>query len=355
MSILLIVFIITILLIAIAITVVYKYYTTESFIGNSGSDNEKIIQTYNEILQRDPTVSELKSIKKSMKKKNLNFYKLRVLLYSSDEYYRIIKIQTNTTTPELMIMIAQQKYVEKINKIYKDTFNKKINSDLVLPYQDLYDYKFKLKDDKLKEMLQDERYNDFEEEVLATNGLDRDMLFDIYHDKYEKKHDKNKKKSKVIPAYPPQPYYILTGSSIANDASSWEESDSKASSKIIPPWKNSNQPELTYHKNIDRDKQEKYEENIGMKTFIFPSTSRPKPVDVNKPLPLPKYPLQSTLIGSKLSTTPLTKPKPKTNIKEQIKPTMYLSSPITLSSIILPKVATNRQVSDLLEPNPICK
>ena len=350
-----IIFVITVVLIVIVITVAYKYYRTEGFTSNDTvSDHEKIIQTYNEILQRDPTVKELKSIKYNMENNDLDFYKLRILLFSSDEYYRIVKMQTNTTTPELKKMIVEREYVEMINEIYKDIFNKKIKSDLVLPYHDLFTYKFKLNKDMLKDMFKDDRYDDFEKEVLATNGLDRDKLFDIYYEEYEKEQGKNKKKTKIIAATPPRPYYILIGSSIANDASSWKISGDKVKNKIYPPWKSPDDPELRYHRNIDYgDEEPGYEETTGLQSSILPSTRKPTPVNINKPLPIPQSPLQPSLLGINLSTTPLTMTKP--DLEQIIKPTMYLNSPITLNSIIFPKYAKTRQVSNIYDTKTVCQ
>jgi hypothetical protein len=347
-------FVITVVLIAIVIAVAYKYYRTEGFTTNDTvSDHEKIIQTYNEILQRDPTVKELKSVKYNMETNDLNFYKLRIILYSSDEYSQIVKMQTNSATPELKKMIVEREYVEKINEIYKDMFDEKINSDLVLPYHDLYVYKFNLTDALLKAMFQDDRYGDFEVEVLATNDLDRDKLFDIYYENYEKPRGKKKKKAKVIPSSLPQPYYILVASAIGNDAAPWKVSNGKVKNKIYPPWKSPDDPEFTYHRNVEYDDQAGYEEPTGLQSSIYPSTKKPKPVDMYKPLPIPQAPLQPTLLGMNLSFSPLTMPKPE--IEQIIKPTMYLNSPVTLNSIIFPKYAKSRQVSDIYDTKTVCQ
>lgn len=280
----------------------------------TASVEEEVIRTYNMILQRDPTMDELKSVTKDIQQQNLNFYTLRLILVDSDEYQRMVKTQTNTVSPELLKMIAERDYLARIIKIYEEVFQKKIPSDLVLPYHDLYVHVFKNNDRLLRNMYLDDRYGTFETELLSSINLDRDQLFAIYDRIYGMKEvpssswmpvapldadiEKNKFRLtdgreiwyKGLPSAPePQPFYQLQEGSVGTNVSDWSVNDAIPGDLVIPPW---------------RDRAPMVETETSP---MLPPTTPPPPVTVTTGVPgTPQAPLQSGLGSTSLSTSPLT-------------------------------------------------
>jgi len=272
----------------------------ENFENITSSIEEEVIRSFQTILQRDPTIEELKTVTKDIQQGNSSIHKLQLQMISSDEYQRMMKTQSNTVTPELMRVIAEREYLEKIGNIYRDVFEKKIPSDLVLPYHDLYVFVFKRDDLLLRNLFLDPRYEQFEEDVLSSKELNREDLFDLYNTTFVRKDPRT-------PVEMPKAAYMVPEGSLASDASMWVEMDKNIGGTVIPPWKSLDQEETTYSLYEKEDGQAA--PPVEVRPPVMPPTTPPAqvpPVDVSESLPQPRAPLQGSLVGANLSTSPLT-------------------------------------------------
>lgn len=271
----------------------------ENFENITSSIEEEVIRSFQTILQRDPTIEELKTVTEDIHKGDSSIHKLQLQMVSSDEYQRMVKTQSNTVTPELIRIIAQREYLAKIGEIYRAVFDKKIPGDLVLPYYDLYVFVFKRDDMLLRQLFTDERYPQFEEDVLNSEELNREDLFDLYNTTFVRRDPRT-------PVEMPKAAYMVPEGSLASDASMWVQQEETLGGTIIPPWKSLDQEEVTYSL-YERDDGATAAPPVQTREQVMtPTTPEPTPVDANASLPQPNAPLQGSLAGASLSTSPLT-------------------------------------------------
>lgn len=304
--------------------------STEGFLDQSRSIEENVISLYKELLDRAPTPEELKSVVGDINTKGLNMYTLRLLLISSDEYERLVKTQSNETAPELVKMIAEREYIERVSTIYKEALQRKIKPELVLPYHDLYINVFKNSDQLLRDMFLDKRYGKFERDVLETTGLDRDKLFALYDRAYGLKDiavsawwpsvptraDIEKNRFQIYEnkeiwysapptAAPPKQNYIVPSTSFENTAALWEERYDALNKGINYPWKGARQEEVTYRM-YGPSGTSGSTSPLQLTPPILPSTVPPQPITVPRTLPEPQPPLATGPVTSPLGTSALT-------------------------------------------------
>ncbi len=294
--------------ILIALVTLFYFYkqpvSRENFVDVTNTKLEGIIRAYNEILSRDPSVSELKSAIDDIRSKRSNMYRLKMALINSDEYRRYEKTQTNSASPDLVRILAEDEYLKRVKQIYMDVFKKKIDHNLVLPYNDMYVHLFNSSDDKLAVMFRNERYPRFEEDVLQTLklDLDREKLFALYEKTFSKNAIKNTEE--------PKPMYIVKEDTLASDAQMWIPSDEDVGRTIQTPWRSATQEEVTYKRFVPEGVQFVLSNPISLTEPIIPPFKTKPPVVVGQ-LPIPKPPLQKELVGASLSTNPLTLPTPE--------------------------------------------
>lgn len=280
------------------------FITQENFENITASTEEEVIRSFQSILQRDPTIEELTKITTDIQQGNSSIHKLQVQMVSSDEYLRMVKTQSNTVTPELLRVIAEREYLAKIGELYQDVFQKKIPGDLVLPLHDLYVYVFKRSDLTMRNLFYDSRYPQFEQDMLSTKELNREDLFDLYNTTFVRRDPRT-------PVEMPKATYMVPEGSIASDASMWtsmDDSSGALGTTVIPPWKSPDQEEATYSPYEKEDGTPPAPPAEVTRPILPPTTppSQVSPVDVNAPPPQPNAPLQGSLVGTNLSTSPLT-------------------------------------------------
>ena len=100
----------------------------------------KIIGIYYDILKRQPKSDELRTEVIQINSGELTYDGLRRKLIDSDEYHRLIKLQSNELVPELPKMIADRDLVNKISNIYFEQIHAIIPVDLIYPLRDIYIY-----------------------------------------------------------------------------------------------------------------------------------------------------------------------------------------------------------------------
>lgn len=298
----------------------------ETFQNMTFTLEEEIIRTYNGILGRDPSTDELKGVVADMNAKKIDFYTLRLMLINSDEYLRIVKTQTNTVSPDLLRMIAEREYVAKVEKIYRAELGTKIRSSLVLPYHDLYVHVFRNNDRLLRNMFRDDRYGQFEKDVLATVGLDREKLFALYDRVYGLKEipvpswwptvsmgdeiNRNRFKDAAgkdvwynapPTSEPPAADYIVRPDAFANAAAMWEANYANLEKGATYPWKSDKQEEVTYAPYTPSQDKKPLLRQVKAMTGEVSLAPPPPPIVVKAPS-APRVPLAPLATGP--SSTP---------------------------------------------------
>ena len=157
----------------------------EPFVDLDFTLEEQIIRVYQEVLQRVPTSKELVADTRALSDKVLTIQGLEQRLIDSDEYQRIIKMQSNELAPELRKMVSDRALMDLVSKIYQEERKKKIPEDMVLPLKDIYIY-LDYNEYALRAMLRTSTYPRFEEDVLATKDLDKTKLIEIFNQYYKK-------------------------------------------------------------------------------------------------------------------------------------------------------------------------
>jgi hypothetical protein len=161
----------------------YPYATgsTPSFIMNKQAviAGDSIIQLYLELLQRQPTSSELTDSNRQMQAGLININGIRRKIIDSDEYQRNIKLQSNELNPELKKVLSDSELINYISNIYNEEAGKSIPSKMELPLRDIYIY-LDYNDFAFRAMLRDLKYGTFEQDVLATEKINKTTLIEIF-------------------------------------------------------------------------------------------------------------------------------------------------------------------------------
>jgi hypothetical protein len=147
---------------------------------------EEIMSLYSEILQRSPSSVELISASRDISSGKLTTDGLRQRLMDSDEYARIIKLQSNSLTPELPKIIADKELLHKIIAIYREEKKLPVPNEAILPLKDVYIW-LNYNEYAFRAFLQDTAYPNFESDVLRNDTLDAVILKEMVEKTFEKK------------------------------------------------------------------------------------------------------------------------------------------------------------------------
>lgn len=165
-----------------AVFIWMKYYKLETFI--STSDTQEIINIYSNILKRNPTNEELIKHTRSLDKKEYNMEDISLRLYNSEEYNRIVKVQSNLLTPEISKILKEKDVIDFVKKVYFFVFKKKPVKEILLPLKDLFIH-FDYDEYKLYALFRHTLYKEFEEDFKRTKNLTKEKLIDMYNDKFD--------------------------------------------------------------------------------------------------------------------------------------------------------------------------
>jgi hypothetical protein len=118
-----------------------------------GNENE-IIDTYNEILDRNPDRQELYSFAKMMKNdSNFTLAKLRQVLIASEEFKRLERTQSNKVYVNLQSNITDRQLTMLVSKIYVDVTGKEYLDEDTLKFLKKKFVEFELDEIKLAEFI----------------------------------------------------------------------------------------------------------------------------------------------------------------------------------------------------------
>lgn len=168
----LIIFIIAVVFIYIAVILWFSPESHELF----GTAEDTVLDIYARVLRRQPNPDELVAGAKAVN----TGVDLEMKLKNTEEYARMIKLQSNELTPELDKMLSDQAILQKIMKNYRlERGGKPVPPHLVLAYKDLYVY-MDYNDYTFRAFLRHRKYPDFEDLLLRTNPLNHDITLKLF-------------------------------------------------------------------------------------------------------------------------------------------------------------------------------
>ncbi|NBU81969.1 MAG: hypothetical protein EBS55_10020, partial [Flavobacteriaceae bacterium] len=148
-------------------------------VSNTDSVEDNIIRIYNDILDRYPNSKELIHDSRKILANKLTYDTLKQRLIDSDEYSRIIKLQSNSTTPELTRMISDKSMFTRITYIYFKELNRDCPKYMIYPLKDIL-IRFDYNENALRAVFRNFNYNYFEQDVKFIKGLDHKQLMDLF-------------------------------------------------------------------------------------------------------------------------------------------------------------------------------
>jgi len=174
---------VVLLLLFIGFAFIYEHYTdaVENFdaYDASGYVENKIIDLYTELLQREPTAKEIHNETIDIVKNNKSIDSIREQILNSDEYSINMKMQSNSLVPEIHKMVSDRSIIDRLSDIYTQELNRTIPSNMALPLRDLYIY-LKYNEGAVRAMLRDPSYSIFEDDLINTPILTNQVLMDIF-------------------------------------------------------------------------------------------------------------------------------------------------------------------------------
>lgn len=140
---------------------------------------DRIISMYQDVLDRQPSANELINATRDINGKSLTWDGLRQHLMDSDEYDRIVKLQSNTLTPELDKVLSDSRLIREISAIYREVRGKDIPKNIILPLRDLYTV-INYNPFTLAAILKDEKYEHFEQDLQRNTDLAKSATIELF-------------------------------------------------------------------------------------------------------------------------------------------------------------------------------
>lgn len=137
--------------------------------------NKYVSKIYVEILERNPTPTELTDHRQVILAGNRTFDDVRQRLTDSAEYRQMIKMQSNRLMPEMPRMISDSKLLRKLADIYLEERKEVIPPKMVLPIKDLF-IKLDYSETALRYMLRSEKWAAFQENILVSSDFSEKSL-----------------------------------------------------------------------------------------------------------------------------------------------------------------------------------
>ena len=180
-------FIIALLIIIFAGGIYYIAFhkSIEKFTSAGSKPNEQdVIDAYQQLLQRQPSPTELVNHTRSLQFGLTTIDTLKQRIVDSDEYDRILKTQSNDLNPTLHKLIVDRQLIHTLATLYKRKRGTEINPRMSLPLKDLYAY-LNYKTTVFEAVLSAPQYAMFETDALNASFLNRDKMLALFQTHYE--------------------------------------------------------------------------------------------------------------------------------------------------------------------------
>lgn len=144
-----------------------------------------VLRVYDKVLQRQPNSKEMADAMTKLKANELTITQLQGRLMDSDEYQRIIKLQSNTLTPEIEKIIHDKQQLTFISSVYVSERTSNIPNDLLLPLRDIYIY-LDYNEAAFRMVLDDPKYPDFEKKLTSEFQLTKEKTLTMFDQTFVK-------------------------------------------------------------------------------------------------------------------------------------------------------------------------
>lgn len=155
-----------------------RHYAVESFEGDKLTTEEQVIDVYHTVLQRSPSAREMVDAVRALDAGEWTVVGLKQRLMDSDEYDRLIKLQSNSLSPELQKMVSDKALIETIARVYKQERRKTIPPHMILPLKDAY-IALEYNEHALRVVLRSPKYSYLEVDAKRTVNLDREQFMEL--------------------------------------------------------------------------------------------------------------------------------------------------------------------------------
>jgi hypothetical protein len=173
------VLIIILICLCMGVYIFLKVKETKEYFDTLPITEEKVIKIYDDILKRQPTSTELINTTRDIKSNTITWDGLRQKLMDSDEYVRMIKLQSNTLAPELDKMLSDARIIREISAIYREVRKKEIPATMILPLRDIY-IALNYNPFTLVALLKDKKYDNFEQDIQRVEQLDKEDTLKMF-------------------------------------------------------------------------------------------------------------------------------------------------------------------------------
>ena len=170
-------------------TVINKRIDTTDPIYNINRYN--IIKLYQEILLRQPTNNELTENARKIHKGLIDMTKLRRQIINTDEYQRLIKLQSNNPDNNLLYSVTKDNINARISTLYKNELNTDIPLILLGPLKDIYNY-LQFNEYLLRAVFVDNNFPLLVEEIEERKSLKKNDIVKLFTKHFNLNDLKNK-------------------------------------------------------------------------------------------------------------------------------------------------------------------
>lgn len=139
-----------------------------------------IIKLYQDLLLRQPTNNELIENARKIHKGLIDMTKLRRQIVNSDEYQRLMKLQSNNPDNSLIYSVTKDNINAKISLLYKEELNNDIPLILLGPLKDIYNY-LQYNEYLLRAVFVNSNFPLFVEEIEETKSLKKNDIVKLFN------------------------------------------------------------------------------------------------------------------------------------------------------------------------------
>jgi hypothetical protein len=154
---------------------------------NSPENNNKkyaIIRLFKDLLYRNPTSRELNTYFRKIVNTQLDLKKLRNLIINSEEYRKVVNLQSNNANSDVVYSNAKVNTVNQISALYFEELDEEIPKTLISPLKDIYVY-FQFNDYLFRALITNQRYSDFKSHILDSKDLKQSDIIDLLEQYYD--------------------------------------------------------------------------------------------------------------------------------------------------------------------------
>tara|TARA_B110001450_G_scaffold203110_2_gene192528 strand:- start:1793 stop:5467 length:3675 start_codon:yes stop_codon:yes gene_type:complete len=138
----------------------------------------RIIKLFKDLLHRQPTSNELNNFSKKIINQTHDLDKIKRHIINTDEYIRVVKLQSNDPNPNLLYAETKKTLFAKIAEIYLTELNEEIPTNLLGPLNDVYHY-LQYNEYLLRAILVHSNFENFKDELLENKKLVKNDIIEV--------------------------------------------------------------------------------------------------------------------------------------------------------------------------------